>query len=50
MYFIWVTKTSFHPYKTRKTVAYVNFLFVVQVIGNKWDMYLDLLQSDYSEG
>ncbi|KAK4598213.1 hypothetical protein RGQ29_015619 [Quercus rubra] len=21
-----------------------------KVIGNKWDMYLDLLQSDYSEG
>lgn len=23
---------------------------VVQVIGNKWDTYLDLLQADYSEG
>jgi DNA-directed RNA polymerase subunit N (RpoN/RPB10) len=22
----------------------------VQVIGNKWDTYLDLLQADYSEG
>jgi len=21
-----------------------------QVIGNKWDMYLDLLQADYTEG
>jgi hypothetical protein len=21
-----------------------------QVIGNKWDTYLDLLQADYSEG
>ena len=21
-----------------------------QVIGNKWDMYLDFLQADYSEG
>ncbi|XP_073020199.1 DNA-directed RNA polymerases II, IV and V subunit 10-like [Primulina huaijiensis] len=21
-----------------------------KVIGNKWDMYLDLLQSDYTEG
>ncbi|OEL19799.1 DNA-directed RNA polymerases I, II, and III subunit RPABC5, partial [Dichanthelium oligosanthes] len=27
------------------------FRFVVaQVIGNKWDLYIDLLQSDYTEG
>ncbi|KAG0569221.1 hypothetical protein M758_6G070000 [Ceratodon purpureus] len=25
-------------------------LLVAQVIGNKWDTYLDLLQADYSEG
>ena len=25
-------------------------LSALQVIGNKWDMYLDLLQADYTEG
>lgn len=26
------------------------FIFYFQVIGNKWDTYLDLLQADYTEG
>jgi DNA-directed RNA polymerase I, II, and III subunit RPABC5 len=25
-------------------------VLVSQVIGNKWDLYLDLLQADYTEG
>lgn len=26
------------------------FFPLLQVIGNKWDLYLDLLQADYTEG
>jgi DNA-directed RNA polymerase I, II, and III subunit RPABC5 len=26
------------------------FPHISQVIGNKWDLYLDLLQADYTEG
>lgn len=40
----------------RRFISYPNDLLissriiVFQVIGNKWDTYLDLLQSDYTEG
>ena len=26
------------------------YVSIVQVIGNKWDLYLDLLQAEYTEG
>jgi DNA-directed RNA polymerase subunit N (RpoN/RPB10) len=27
-----------------------DFLLALQVIGNKWDTYMDLIQAEYSEG
>ncbi|MED6145395.1 hypothetical protein PIB30_024754 [Stylosanthes scabra] len=36
--------------RTRKMIIPVRCFTCGKVIGNKWDSYLDLLQSDYSEG
>ena len=37
-------------YRNNKSLPCALHTTPLQVIGNKWDMYLDLLQAEYTEG